>query len=620
MRTQKIFHLSLGITLILVGLPWLFLITKESFLSQISTTHKFLVFLFVYVVYLIPILLASLLLSLLDSLVFPGKKFGLVYVLLAFLTGLAALYFSDTFLYVMFKYGLVKAIGLDRYIWTLGFCTIAIVAYRDIQKYLGEPQRIRLPKNSKLARPLIFIALPILIIFLVFFLPNKGKTDQETKSIDQNLPNIVLITVDGLNASHMSAFGYHRYTTPFLDSLAKRGLANGFHYTNSATTTGSITSILTGKLPTTTRVIYPPDILKGTDRFEHLPGILKKAGFYTAQFGVGSFVDANAINLIDGFDEVCGVQGLRSSFWERLLPNVPTEYFYFFSWLRSQHYEMLKHIAFLSTIEDEMDTVLEGSARNLQDSEKIESTIQLILSESQPVFSHIHLMGTHGAKFNPVSHVFSAWKDRKSQINWDNDLYDDSIVDVDNQIRSFVTHLDTSVPNEELFLIITSDHGQRWSVVRRMPLIIYYPDKVETKMLSVETQNLDIAPTILATIGIEIPEWMDGHNLQIIGDTRYPVISTGTSYATLTETGWTLDEKRIKPPFYQFSFLQVLQNSQWVRMNLQNGKISQGTVIIPCNEKKSVADWFDKQTYISTMIQQLQSDKYDFDPNIFKDK
>ena len=35
---------------------------------------------------------------------------------------------------------------------------------------------------------------------------------------------VVLVTIDTLRADHVSAYGYRRKTTPFLDSLAERGV------------------------------------------------------------------------------------------------------------------------------------------------------------------------------------------------------------------------------------------------------------------------------------------------------------------------------------------------------------------------------------------------------------
>ncbi|MEC8841593.1 MAG: sulfatase-like hydrolase/transferase, partial [Candidatus Poribacteria bacterium] len=36
-------------------------------------------------------------------------------------------------------------------------------------------------------------------------------------------PNVVLFGVDSLLATHMSCYGYHRLTTPYIDRFAESG-------------------------------------------------------------------------------------------------------------------------------------------------------------------------------------------------------------------------------------------------------------------------------------------------------------------------------------------------------------------------------------------------------------
>lgn len=91
-------------------------------------------------------------------------------------------------------------------------------------------------------------------------------------------PNIFLLTADGLNADHMSVYGYDRDTTPFLKSISSELMILENHFTNSSATSGSIISIFTGKYPADTRVLYPPDILDDKDAFQRLPGILRSLG------------------------------------------------------------------------------------------------------------------------------------------------------------------------------------------------------------------------------------------------------------------------------------------------------------------------------------------------------
>lgn len=618
MRTNKILLSSLVVASLLVGIPYLFLVTKDSFLTPLSPIDKRLVFLLSLLICFALIFLLSLLLASIDFLVLPQRKPLLVSIFFAFTSAVVLLNFFDTFLYVLFGYGLVKALGFDRAIWLVAFIGMVLFLTRDFGKLFKYPAKIERQANSYqlngFQKVLIGLAAGLILIYpmtsIISLKPSKELVGAK------EFPNIVLVTVDGLNASHISGLGYPRDTTPFLDGLIDKSISNGFHYSNSANTTGSITSILTGKLPTTTHVIYPPDILRGADRFEHLPAILTDLGYYTAQFGVKGFVDANALNFVDAFNEVNGARGIKASYWERKLPNLPTEFFFFLSWLRHQYSDRLGHVFYLSTLEDKMEVVNEGDSNYLKDNEKFEATSDLIINLDQPVFSHIHVMGTHGKFFNTESRVFSANKDRNSQKPWDTDFYDDSILDVDNHVKRLMTRLEEFAPAEKLFLVITSDHGQGFNVKIRMPLIISYPQEVEPKRLDFESQNLDIAPTILELLGQDIPNWMSGHNLLVKAEKPYPIISTGTSYVKVEEGEWSIDDNKIQAPFYQFGFIQGLWNSEWLRLSLITGEPSEGSVEKPIPTSQHVD--FGTLDLKQLLIEQLRSDGFDFKPDFFR--
>lgn len=59
----------------------------------------------------------------------------------------------------------------------------------------------------------------------------------------------ILITIDALRRDHLSCYGYHRETTPFLEELAEENSLFKSCYATSPHTRESIPSILTGKRP-----------------------------------------------------------------------------------------------------------------------------------------------------------------------------------------------------------------------------------------------------------------------------------------------------------------------------------------------------------------------------------
>jgi hypothetical protein len=73
----------------------------------------------------------------------------------------------------------------------------------------------------------------------------------ERAAVPTDLPNVVILSSDGVNAENMSVYGYARETTPFLDSKAAEFAIFEFSFANSYGTYGSMASMLTGMSPIT---------------------------------------------------------------------------------------------------------------------------------------------------------------------------------------------------------------------------------------------------------------------------------------------------------------------------------------------------------------------------------
>jgi len=64
----------------------------------------------------------------------------------------------------------------------------------------------------------------------------------------ENRYNIALLVIDDLRADHVSSYGYHRQTTPYLDGLAPRGTRFTNCYSPTGWTLTACASIITGQL------------------------------------------------------------------------------------------------------------------------------------------------------------------------------------------------------------------------------------------------------------------------------------------------------------------------------------------------------------------------------------
>lgn len=93
---------------------------------------------------------------------------------------------------------------------------------------------------------------------------------------------VFVITIDTLRADHLGCYGYPRDTSPFLDSLAARGVVFDNAVSQSATTCPSHASIFTGLYPSQHRVLANGNVID--DSVTTLAEILGEKGVCTAAF------------------------------------------------------------------------------------------------------------------------------------------------------------------------------------------------------------------------------------------------------------------------------------------------------------------------------------------------
>lgn len=112
-------------------------------------------------------------------------------------------------------------------------------------------------------------------------------------------PDIVLISVDTLRADHLSSYGYARETSPFFDRLAAAGTRYEFARSASPWTLPAHTTMLTGQLPVTHKVV--DDELSLDPSTPWLPELMQQAGYTTGGF-VGTMYVSKRFGFDRGFD------------------------------------------------------------------------------------------------------------------------------------------------------------------------------------------------------------------------------------------------------------------------------------------------------------------------------
>ena len=410
--------------------------------------------------------------------------------------------------------------------------------------------------------------------------PVAATTDGSRTGLATGHPNILLIGSDGLNANSMSLYGYERNTTPFLEEFAKEALVCENAYSNAGSSGASVASLLTGKLPTTTRVVYPPDVLRGLDAYQHLPGLLRNCGYRLVDISLRHYADAFDLNMRNSFDRSNSRDAPSTLITTPLEAYIDVGSAYFLELLWDRIAGRLKQIVGYSDMDDAFEQVAEAETKYLRDKARLEELRSFIEAGDEPFFAHLHLMGTHGPTFKPDRRRFSSGKEQNRR--WMMDFYDDSIVDFDGVVKEIVGWLAERDLFEKTLVIIGSDHGQKYRTVVRIPLIFRFPRGQHAGRIPENAQNLDIGPTILDYIGLDTPEWMEGQSL-ISGelDAWRPIFGGRMLYSAQSrvEGLFQLDPSKMFAPFCSLGTLSMILCEHWYQLELHNKLLRVGRVV-----------------------------------------
>lgn len=565
-----------------IGLEWLFIITKPSALSILSMVEKVRIGLFSFALLALLGYAAVKLMQLVER-IWHGApvKVAALFVPAAFQGSLAFL-LIDNFTYTLFKFGVATSFGALRAVYLVIYLALLAIFYREVLK-----QSLGL-EGGLAARPrwlgAVLLLGTVALLVLTYRPPIGEMPSISVTSVDRSsLPHIILLTPDGLNAERMSLYGYERDTTPTLRELATYSLVGENHYSNSGNTLGGLIAALTSKDPSTTRVLFAPSMLRGNAMYQHLPYLLKLYGYTTYHFSHPYYADVTERGLLDGFDFVNGLTFQQSPYllFLKTYTDVDTAAFLYELTIRLSH--RLKHITFIKPMTNYralLPTEVTALTRTeYSDAQKLEQTLAILDQAQEPVFIHVHWMNTHPVypadkppHFLPKEQVFSVGKDIHNQTAFDLDFYDDTIYGFDQAVGQIIAKLMERGLYEHTVLIVTSDHGLRSDHLKRIPLLMHFPGDAHIARIRTNTQNIDIAPTVLDAMGLSIPSWMEGQSLldEALQTTTAdrPVFTVAINTDLLSQPKFGVIEVKETPPFYSIGEVALISCNIAYRLKL----------------------------------------------------
>lgn len=314
----------------------------------------------------------------------------------------------------------------------------------------------------------------------------RGPEALEDLPVPRPTRGYIVISIDTLRADHLGSYGYGKPTSPFLDSLAKRGTLFEEAYAQFPSTLVSHMSMLTGLHPREHGVFPPNAVL--SPRVELLPEVFQRHGFRTAGFTEGGFMSGR-FGFRRGFD----VFHARDRNRNRPLEGTFRRGVRFLESLKKDD----RFLLFLHTYA--VHAPYDAPDRYRQP-----------FWPGPPPPGAIPATGPALTRQNALGEPLP-----QPAVDWLAALYDAGIRQTDEVIQRFFKDLERLGLSEEVTVVITSDHGeefqdhgrfnhtQLYREVLRVPLIVLHPDHREAVRHSGVVQLMDLAPTLYELARLE---------------------------------------------------------------------------------------------------------------------
>ena len=303
---------------------------------------------------------------------------------------------------------------------------------------------------------------------------------------------VILISLDTLAADHLSAYGYGRETSPFLDSLAARGTLFENAIVQYPSTLVSHVSMFTGLYPQEHGVL-PFASKRLSPAIDTLPERFARHGFRTA----GGYVSRD-FGFERGFDDFVD-------------PNTTAD---------TDVVDTLKRgLDFLETVGPDERFFLFLHTYSIHDPYTPPEPYRSWFWKREPV-------DTFTSEGRHLSQVNDGLREVTPEaVEYFRALYDGSIRYVDGELERFFGELERLGLLADTTVVITSDHGEEffqhgklaheqvYPECLRVPLIVLHPSLGHGLRVSGLAQSIDLAPTLYELTGVPPPERLSGVSL-----------------------------------------------------------------------------------------------------------
>jgi arylsulfatase A-like enzyme/predicted Zn-dependent protease len=293
---------------------------------------------------------------------------------------------------------------------------------------------------------------------------------------------VIIVSIDTLRSDRLPAYGYEGVETPNIDAFRADSILYERAYSHYPLTFPSHASILTGLLPADHGVRDNTGYQLGTN-VKTIQEILKDRGYATGA-AVSSFILRRETGMNRGFD----------------------------------------------LYDDSVAPVTAGNRQigsiQRDGSETVTAATSWLGQQTKPVFLLLHLYEPHTPYTAPEPY----------RSKYASKPYDGEVARVDEVFGTFVSSLKSSGLYDRALIILLSDHGEGlndhgeeehgmflYREAIQVPLMVKLPEsKLKGESVAAPVQLVDVVPTILERLGLEVPKNLPGRSLASIAVDEKP--------------------------------------------------------------------------------------------------
>ena len=415
--------------------------------------------------------------------------------------------------------------------------------------------------NQIMDRSLTFV-IPAGLIFLVSFVPlcyllatTEPKSDivpdvkQDLTILKEDVQNIILVTFDALPANRMSLYGNSRKTTPHLDGLGEISYVFDRAHSEADATLESLTAIHSGMHYYSNRIQDYGSFIANGNVLGYMPNVFEKIGWDTVYMLYPPIRGEQSLFSIlpvyndapKHFERFYGTKFrldlARLALKYPLIPGM---------WVDVIYLEYInKYVRWLFP-EPKLPDYVDNSLFPCRNKFNL---VKDYLANYRPehFFLHVHVYPPHQPyhRIHPYKGRFlddpRNYHELFAELDWTGLplpeekqeiadklglMYEEYLLAVDAEFGELVNFLKKTDLFDNTMLIVSTDHGHAfqkgdmfhmsrvmYEQTLHIPLIIHMPKQKEGKRIQTLAEHIDIMPTILETLGINQPNWMEGESL-----------------------------------------------------------------------------------------------------------